>query len=210
MKNKNNKLLIIIIIVLAVAAAGFASAAGVMWHKNINTNIRTSAQTQEGESNSIDNATLDSILKAQPLYVSEIKYMYADTSDQLKYDAMSATVFNNSDVNISKFTIAFCAFDENNKPIMIEQPEEENSSAYVRTVSYDFASSTNKRKFIKPGDSFDNVAMYVKNDPQIVTVKACVKSYVSTDNITWENPMYETFKNNYSGKDLTWGDNLSE
>ena len=197
--NKRKKIIIAILIIAIVALSGIF-AFDVFRHREPTS--ATPATTAAGESTQIGNDELDALLSAQPLYTNGVKYYYASSSPQLAHDAMGATVFNNSDLEVKSFTLAFCAFDEADNPIQIEQPDETNKAAYIRLITYDLSTSGGEKTAILPGESFDNVVFYVKNEPQIVTIKACVKSFVSTDNVTWNNPYYETFKNNYAGKSL--------
>ncbi len=195
-KRLNKNTIIIIILVALIAIAGAVLAATVVAQKNDEkTTAATTAQA-------ISSAELDSLLEQQPMFTDGVKYFYASSSKQLEHDAMGATVFNNSDVDIQSFTIAFCAYDENDNPIRIKQPDESGDGAYIRTISYDLSKVGGDKKSIKPQESFDNVIFYVSNDPQIVTIKACVKTYTSVDNISWDNPYYSTFKTVYSGQQL--------
>ena len=200
MNRPNNNIIIIIILVALIAVSGAVLAATLITDRGANSNSTTAAQSEQVTQ--ITNDELDALLEAQPMFVDGVKYFYATSSEQLDYDAMGATVFNNSDVNIESFTIAFCAFDENDAPIKIKQPNEEGEGAYIRTISYDLSAAAGDKKFIEPRESFDNVVFYVNNDPQIVTIKACVKEYKSTDGISWKNPYYSAFKTNYGGKQL--------
>ena len=195
-KMLNKKSIIIIALVVLIAVAGAVLAASTIVNKKEATTV--AATTEQ----SITGDELDALLEQQPMFADGIKYYYASSSEQLSHDTMGASVFNNSDVNIQSFVVAFCAYDENDNPIKIKQPDDKNDGAYIRTISYDLSKVGGDKKFIQPQESFDNVIFYVTNDPQIVTIKACVKSYTSVDNISWENPFYETFKNVYSGKQL--------
>ena len=202
MENQNRtSIIIIIVLVVLIAVAGTVLAVTTITDKK---GVSTTAQTAQESTivASITNGELDKQLMLQPMYADGVKYYYATSSPQLQYDAMGATVMNNSDVNITSFVIAFCAFDEKGNPIKIKQPGESAEGAYIRTISYDLTKVKGDKKYINPGESFDNVVFYVNNEPQIVTIKACVKSYESVDKITWKNPLYDKFKENYSGKKL--------
>ena len=201
-KRFNGRTIIIIVLVALIAVAGGVLAATVVTDRSSKEST-TAPQTTYA---SISSAELEGILEQQPMYADGVKYYYASSSKQLEHDAMGASVFNNSDVNIQKFTIAFCAFDENDNAIRIKQPGEEGDGAYIRTISYDLSNAQGDKKYIEPLESFDNVIFYVTNEPQIVTIKACVKEYTSADGISWKNPYYTAFKNNYSGKTLNFAD----
>ena len=192
--NKNTIIIIILVALIAIASAVLAATV-VTQRDEEKTTVKVTEQTISADE-------LDAILEQQPMFVDGVKYFYATSSKQLEHDAMGATVFNNSDVNIQSFTIAFCAYDESDNPIKIVQPGENGEGAFIRTISYDLSKVGGEKKFIEPKESFDNVVFYVNNDPQIVTIKACVKTYTSADNITWDNPYYETFKTIYCGKQL--------
>ena len=200
MKRQNTNIIIILILVALIAVSGAVLAVTTL--RDRNEQASHAAEVQSEEQTQISNEELDALLEAQPMFTDGVKYYYATSSKQLEYDAMGATVFNNSDINIESFTIAFCAYDENGQPIKIRQPNEEGEGAYIRTISYDLAAAQGDRKFIEPRESFDNVIFYVENEPQIVTIKACVKEYRSTQGISWKNPYYKSFKTNYSGKAL--------
>ncbi|MBQ9517369.1 MAG: hypothetical protein IJR60_04775 [Eubacterium sp.] len=202
MEKKNRASLIIIItLVVLIAVSGTVLAVTTINDKKEQDFLTTAVQTstENAETTSIN---IDKQLEELPMYADGVKYYYATSSEQLQHDAMGATVMNNSDVNISAFVIAFCAFDANGAPIKIRQPDEQGEGAYVRTISYDLSAVQGDKKYINPGESFDNVVFYVTNDPQIVTIKACVKSYESVDKIKWNNPLYDQFKKQYSGKNL--------
>ena len=200
MKRQKTNIIIILILVALIAVSGAVLAVTTL--RDRNEQASHAAEAQSEEQTQISNEELDALLEAQPMFTDGVKYYYANSSKQLEYDAMGATVFNNSDINIESFTIAFCAYDENGQPIKIRQPNEEGEGAYIRTISYDLAAAQGDRKFIEPRESFDNVIFYVENEPQIVTIKACVKEYRSTQGISWKNPYYKSFKTNYSGKEL--------
>ena len=200
MKRQNTNIIIILILVALIAVSGAVLAVTTL--RDRNEQASHAAEVQSEEQTQISNEELDALLEAQPMFTDGVKYYYATSSKQLEHDAMGATVFNNSDINIESFTIAFCAYDENGQPIKIRQPNEEGEGAYIRTISYDLASAQGDRKYIEPRESFDNVIFYVENEPQIVTIKACVKEYRSTQGISWKNPYYKSFKTNYSGKAL--------
>ena len=202
MGNKNRTSIIaIIVLVVLIAVSGAVLAVTTIRDKN---GSDTTSETVQNSSIAavMTNGELDRQLALQPMYTDGVKYYYATSSPQLQHDAMGATVRNNSDVNIQSFVIAFCAFDDKGEPIKIKQPDENGEGAYIRTISYDLSQVGGDKKFITPSESFDNVVFYVANEPQIVTIKACVKSYESVDKISWSNPLYENFKKNYSGKSL--------
>ena len=200
MKRQNTNIIIILILVALIAVSGAVLAVTTL--RDRSEQASHAAEVQSEEQTQISNEELDALLEAQPMFTDGVKYYYATSSKQLEHDAMGATVFNNSDINIESFTIAFCAYDENGQPIKIRQPNEKGEGAYIRTISYDLASAQGDRKYIEPRESFDNVIFYVENEPQIVTIKACVKEYRSTQGISWKNPYYKSFKTNYSGKEL--------
>ncbi len=199
-KENRTSLVIIIVLVVLIAVASGILVVTTIPERQANT---TEAQTQQSVSEeTVSGDELENVLNQQPMFVDGVKYYYASSSSQLQHDAMGATVYNNSDVQIKRFVIAFCAFDENGKPIRIKQPGEGGNGAYVRTVSYDLSTAGGDKKYIAPEESFENVVFYVTNDPQIVTIKACVKEYESVDGIMWYNSYYNAFKDNYSGKEL--------
>ncbi len=202
-QSKTGKIVIILLVVLIALCAGILAAS---LFKDRGTPTTTAPAPVSESATAITNDALDTLLEEQPMYADGIKYFYANSSKELQHDAMGATVFNNSDVNIQSFTIAFCAFDENDNPIKIRQPDEDGAGAYIRTVSYDLSAADGDKKYIAPLESFDNVIFYVNNEPQIVTIKACVKSYTSVDGIKWNNSFYGTFKANYAGKKLNAAD----
>ncbi|MGN0529133.1 MAG: DUF5780 domain-containing protein [Eubacterium sp.] len=203
-KIKRKKTITIVIsVAVAVALAAAGIVCGVLYSKSQQNASDNSADVQQGETEYADNASLDALLSSQPLMVTGTKYLIAGTNSQLAYDAISADVLNNSDVNIASFELSFCAWDSAGQPIMITQPEEAQEPAYIRTIKYDFANNKSGQTSLAPGASFGNAAIYVSTDPQIITVKACVKSYVSTDGITWENPYYENFMHNYANQPLS-------
>ena len=136
------------------------------------------------------------------MFVNGIHYYYQSSSEQLKHDAMGASVFNNSDVSITNFAVAFCAFDAQGNPIKIQQPDEQGEGGYLRVINYDYTQAQGEKASLEPNETCKDILMYVKNEPQIVSIKACVKSYISTDGIEWSNPYYNAFLEMYSGKTL--------
>ena len=204
-KESRKSFIIIIVLVALIAVSGSVLAYAVLSDKKADS--KTPSESQQETTAAMSNADLEAQLGQMPMYADGVKYYYASSSEQLEYDAMGATVFNNSDVNVQSFTVAFCAFDENGKPIKIRQPNEGGDGAFVRTISFDLSKTGSDKKYIEPSESFDNAVFYVTNEPQIVTIKACVKSYASVDGVSWNNPLYNTFKLNYSGKNLTDADN---
>lgn len=198
MKPKSKDIIIIVLLcIVALLAAGFAYY---YIQSNKAPESESQAASSESESNTVSAVVLDGLLKEQPMFVDDVVYYDKTSSKQLEHDAMGASVFNNSDVSIKKFVVAFCAFDANGNPIKIVQPEEENEGSYVRTISYDFAKSKGGKESLAPGESCKDILFYVNNDPRIETIKACVKSYISTDDISWDNPYYDSFLKNYKEK----------
>ena len=200
-----NNLKTIIIIILACIIVALGAFLGIYIYKNnapsAQQDISTaSSSSTQAASSSISNSALDEILKQQMMYVNGIHYYYQSSSKQLTNDAMGASVYNNSEVSIKSFVVAFCAFDANGEPVKILQPNGEGEGGFVRTINYEFAKAQGDKEALAPGETCEDILMYVKNEPQIVTVKACVKSYISTDDISWSNPYYNTFLENYSGK----------
>ena len=198
-KKSKSKIIVIIVLVCAIAAAGAVLGYYIYQNKVQADN----APVQESEqTTSISAEALEAILKQQMMYVNGIHYYYKSSSEQLKYDAMGASVFNNSDVSITNFAVAFCAFDAQGNPIKIQQPDEQGEGGYVRVINYDYAQAQGEKASLEPNETCKDILMYVKSEPQIVSVKACVKSYVSIDGIEWNNSYYNTFLEIYSGKTL--------
>ena len=192
----------IIIAVLVVAIVAVGTVLGIsLYRDKAAQNKETTSVTAE-ETTLISATALEDILKQQMMYVNGINYYYQSSSSQLAHDAMGASVFNSSEVSIKSFVVAFCAYDADGKPIKILQPDEQGEGGYVRTLTYDYTKAQGDKAALEPQESCTDILMYVKNEPQIVTVKACVKSYISTDDISWENPYYKTFLQVYSGKSL--------
>lgn len=201
---KTSKIIVIVLIAAIICAS--CVAGGLVIYK-----IRRGDDTPEAVSNvtageeqgsEFSAEALDAILNQQMMYVNGINYYYQNSSDQLIHDAIGASVYNNSTVSIKSFVIAFCAFDLDGNPIKIVQPDEQGEGGYVRTINYDFTAAQGDKGFLAPGETCKDVLMYVNNEPQIVTVKACVKSYVSTDEVIWENSYYQAFMDMYYGKSL--------
>jgi len=199
--NNKTKNIIIIVLVCAIVAAG-AVLGYLLYQDKAKSNSASSASVSEEQTTKLSEEVFEGILNQQMMFVNGIHYYYKSSSEQLKHDAMGASVFNNSEVSIKSFKVAFCAFDENGNPIKIVQPEEQTEGGYVRAVTYDYSKAQGEKTSLEPGETCKDILMYVKSEPQIVTVKACVKSYISTDDVTWENPYYKTFLDMYGGKKL--------
>ena len=200
-KAKNNAKNIIIAVLVCAIIAGGGVLGYVLYSDRAEKDAANEVSTA-AEDNSVSPEALEEILKQQMMAVNGIHYYYKTSSEQLKYDAMGASVINNSDVEITDFVVAFCAFDSEGKPIKILQPEEEGEGGYIRTINYDFTKAQGEKAALEPGETCKDILMYVKSEPQIVTVKACVKSYVSVDSVEWNNPYYSAFLEMYSGKVL--------
>ena len=200
MKDKTQNI-IIIVLVCAIAAVG-AVGGFLLYRNNAKSSSGGEITVATEAVTSISGEELEGILKQQMMYVNGINYYYQSSSEQLLYDAMGASVFNNSEVSINRFTVAFCAFDADGNPIKIRQPDEQGEGGYIRTINYDYSNAQGDKTALEPQETCKDILMYVSNEPQIVTVKACVKSYISTDDITWDNPYYKTFTEVYSGKKI--------
>lgn len=198
-KNNNGKVIIIILVCVIIAMSGVLGYL-IYQKKSLPDNSGTSVSTEQNTQ--ISPEALEAILNQQMMYVNGIHYYYQDSSSQLKHDAMGASVFNNSDVSITDFVVAFCAFDAEGNPIKILQPDEQGEGGYLRTINYEYTKAQGEKASLEPKETCKDILMYVKSEPQIVTVKACVKSYTSTDGISWSNPYYNTFLEIYSGKHL--------
>jgi len=192
----------IIIIILVVAILAVGTVLGISLYKDKVFQGGETSSISEEQTTAVSAAQLDEILKQQMMYVNGIHYYYQSSSPQLSNDAMGASVYNNSNVNINRFVVAFCAYDADGKPIKIVQPGEEGEGGYVRILTYDFAKAQGEKTALAPNETCEDILMYVKNEPQIVTIKACVKSYESTEGVSWDNPYYKTFLQVYSGKEL--------
>ena len=194
---------IVAIVILVLAIAACAGVLGASIYKNKISSKTESTTAQSEQTTAISAEALEEILSRQMMFVNGIHYYYKSSSAQLAHDAMGASVINNSDVSVKSFVVCFCAFDANGNPIKILQPDEQGEGGYVRTINYDYTKAQGEKAALEPNETCKDILMYVKSEPQIVTVKACVKSYVSTDDITWENPYYNTFLQIYSGKTIS-------
>ncbi|MBE6741141.1 MAG: hypothetical protein E7570_02460 [Ruminococcaceae bacterium] len=198
---KKERNIIIILVVSIVAVLGIIAAIFVMKGGDFLPGLSKDKEVTQQVS-SVSGEELDGILRQQPMYVSGIHYYYKGSEERFTHDAMGASVFNSSDVSAKSFIVAFCAFDKDGNPIKIRQPNETGEGGYIRTVTYDYAKANGDKTSLNPNETCTDILMFVNNQPQIVTVKACVKSYVSTEDITWDNPYYKTFTDIYAGKEL--------
>ena len=112
-------------------------------------------------------------------------------------DVLQAILVNNTQSDIKDVVVAFAAWDENDLPVLIKGQFDYNPASYIRRVSYAGINMV-------PGSTYgENTGMRLDESISgIVTVKAIVASYVTFDGETWENPEYEAFIEEYSGKKL--------
>ena len=195
---KKERNIIIILIAAIIVVLGVLVGIILLNHRDVLPKFGSTQTTQQ--TTSISDDALEGIMRQQPLFVSGIQYYYKGSQDRFKHDAMGASVFNSSDVNIKSFVVSFCAFDADGNPIKIKQPGESSEGGYIRTITYEYAKAKNNKTMLAPNETCEDILMYVNSTPQIVTVKACVKSYVSTEDISWDNPYYNTFTEHYAGK----------
>ncbi len=201
--DRTRKIIIICLIAAIVCASCVAGGLIIARVRNGGKEQTTSSASAVNEDTTeYSRDELDAILNQQMMYVNGINYYYQSSSPQLIHDAMGASVFNNSTVSVKSFVVAFCAFDASGNAVKIVQPDEQGEGGYVRTINYDFALAQGDNQSLAPGETCKDILMYVNTEPQIVTVKACIKSYVSTEDVTWENPYYQAFISMYCGKSL--------
>lgn len=194
-------MIIIIALVCAIVAVCAVFAYLVYQNKAKPADAESTIPVSE-QTTSMSNEALEDLLKQQMMFVNGIEYYYQNSSQQLAHDAIGASVFNNSEVSVKSFVVAFCAFDEKGNPIKIVQPDEQGEGGYIRTINYEYTKAQGEKAALEPNETCKDILMYVKTEPQIVTVKACVKSYISTDDISWDNPYYNAFVSQYSSKTL--------
>ena len=201
--SRTTKIIIICLVAAIVCASCVACGLIIARMRGDSSNeAESTSSVSDEQTTQYSQDVLDAILNQQMMYVNGINYYYQTSSQQLLHDAMGASVFNNSTVNVKSFVVAFCAFDASGNAVKIVQPDEQSEGGFVRTINYDFANAQGEKQSLAPNETCKDILMYVKNEPQIVTIKACVKSYVSTDDVTWENPYYQAFIDMYCGKSL--------
>lgn len=141
---------------------------------------------------------LEAEISKQEVKVIATEYVVQDEEYKVLYpDLLSATVQNNSDVDIKNAVVAYVAWDENNLPVKIIGKHDYSDGSYIKNCNF---SDIN----LVPGKSYGSESGLPLDDgcDTIHTFKAIVISYEGFDGETWTNPYAEEWTALYSGKKL--------
>ncbi len=141
-------------------------------------------------------AKLNRLLAEQPVAVINTNYIVQDANYKAIYpDLLSATILNQSGVDIKNATIAFAAWDANNYPIKLKSRITES---YVMQCVF---SDVN---LVNGGTYGENSGMQLSAlmTASVATFKAVVVSYDDFNGNTWKNPYYQDWLNLYMNKPL--------
>lgn len=134
------------------------------------------------------------------VYVKEARLIVqSDDFKSLYPDALQAILVNDTNYDIKDVIVYFAAWDANNLPVLIKSQYQISNAAYVVCAKYTGVNMV-------PGGTFGETAgLKLDNSIKgITTVKAIVASYVTFDGVTWENPEYTSFvEEYYYGKKLS-------
>ena len=135
---------------------------------------------------------LEKQLKQQPVYV--VSTFYTVQSDKYKAsypDLMQSMFVNKSGTSIKNVTIAFAAWDKNKLPIKIPTKYDSRGD-YVELVTYEGIN-------LLDGEVYgDEVGLAMWLYPVVPAyVKSCIVSYDDFYGNTWNNPLYEAWKQKY-------------
>lgn len=141
---------------------------------------------------------LNEALMAQPLYVSNTKYVVQDDQFKSLYpDMLQVILQNNSEDDIRDAVVAFAAWDSNGLPVKIKGHMSFNDPVYITKVNFGDIN-------LVPGGSFgDSQGYSIDENCEISTFKAVVVSYTTFEDQTWENPKFKDFCELYEGKRMT-------
>ena len=167
---------------------------------SVNKTNSTPTTTTKPEISKEPAMTEDKLLSqidAQELKVIKTKYVVQDEVYKSLYpDMLQAVIQNDTSYDIKNAIVAFVAWDNNNLPVKIKGSFDFSGGAYIVEVNYDDIN-------LVPGEKFGESSGYeIDENCNIKTIKAIVVSYETFDGTTWENPLYEDWRELYEGVKL--------
>lgn len=160
----------------------------------------TPTTTTKPETSTEPAMTEDNLLSqidAQELKVIKTKYVVQDEEYKSLYpDMLQAVIQNNTSYDIKNALVAFVAWDSNNLPVKIKGSIDFSDGSYIKKVNYGDIN-------LVPGKKFgESSGFEIDENCNIKTFKAIVVSYETFDGTTWENPLYEDWREFYEGVKL--------
>lgn len=167
-------------------------------YQTATTNTNPILSDPIGNDEPISAKLLDELLLAQPLAVIDVDRIEQGTRIKSLFpDMLSATIRNNTTVDVKDAVVAFVAWDKHGLPVKIESQFDFAGGSYLCTTSYDDIN-------LIPGETFgDHYGLYLDQDSTIKSCKAIVVSYNDFDGNEWRNPYFNVFRELYEGKKLS-------
>jgi hypothetical protein len=162
----------------------------------VDDTFSTSANsTDNSGSNALPTEDLEAQIATQEVRVVSTKYVVQDAKYKSLYpDMLQAVVQNDSSVDIRDAVVAFVAWDANGLPVKIKGDVDFSDGAYIREVNYNDIN-------LIPNATYGNDSGFaIDENCEISAFKAIVVSYTDFDDKTWENPLYEAWRQAYEGK----------
>lgn len=159
-------------------------------------NTESKEESKAPEKPKMTSSELESEISKQDVRITSTRYIVQDEDYKTLYpDLLQATFINNSDLDLRDVSVAFVAWDKNGLPVKIKGQIDFSDGSYVQKCKY---SDVNLIPGTKGGEG-GGLALDGDID-NIDKFKAIVVSYESFDGDTWENPLFDTWIELYSGK----------
>lgn len=143
-----------------------------------------------------DIASVQAALAVLPIHVNSAEVLVQSKLNKEAYpDMLTAVIENNTDKDITDYTVGFLAYDANGESIKILTQYDEN--AYLEILGD--AEDIN----LPAGQTFgSSYGWRLQDNHGIGYLIACVQSATFADGTQWENPIYDIWKEAFAEKPL--------
>jgi len=157
----------------------------------------SNSESQNTINNDVSETDLLEKLDEQEFKVIETIYtIQADEYKSLYPDLLQAVLKNDTELDIKNAIVAFVAWDENNLPVKIKGSMDFSDGSYIKLVNYNDIN-------LVPGKTYGRDSGYELDEyHKVNSFRAIVVSYEAFDGSTWENPLFNDWKNIYEGKKI--------
>lgn len=149
---------------------------------------------------------LEGLLASQEVVVTKTHHYHYDSPawGNPISDSLQVVIENHSEKDVRDVRVVMAAWDENGLPLKLSHTEEEEPAG---SLEIDLSEVN-----LVPGDTYgedenhivvDQECVEIGGTPPIETLTAVVRSYLTVDGETWENPYYEVWEKIYVGQKLS-------
>ena len=150
------------------------------------------------ENTKMSAAELEAAISQQDVKITSTKYLVQDDNYKALYpDMLQAIIQNDSAYDLKNACVAFVAWDENNLPVKIVSNTDFSGGSYVAQCNYEGIN------LISGASYGNNSGLALNSDTNnIATFKAIVVSYETFDGESWENPLFQNWREVYEEQRL--------